>query len=73
MNRFFKIVMLMFLSIFIFTCSRDETTALDQEKAKKLPDQEIWNFQAKSTVNGRLEALIHAGHMQRYSREELML
>lgn len=72
MNRIFFIIVLM-VSHFMIMCAREDSVAVDSEKAGKLPDQEIWDFQAKSTVNGKLEALIRAGHMQRYSREDLML
>ncbi len=73
MFRFIKIMLLMTVVLLGWTCSRKETTATDSEKKKKLPDQEIWDFQAKSTVNGRLEAVIRAGHMLRFNRDELML
>jgi LPS export ABC transporter protein LptC len=63
----------MVVSFSLFFCSRKETTETNSGTPKKLPDQEIWEFQAKSTVNGKLEALIHAGHMQRFNRDELML
>lgn len=72
MNKFLQTILLM-LALLIMSCSREESVPVDSGKSRKLPDQEIWDFQAKSTVNGKLEALINAGHMQRYSREELML
>ena len=69
-----KIIYILCFTTIIFTfCSREERTVLDKTASQKLPDQEIWEFQAKSTNNGNLEALIRAGHMQRFSKESLML
>jgi LPS export ABC transporter protein LptC len=69
-----KIIYILCFAIIFFTfCSRDERTVLDKTASKKLPDQEIWDFRARSTKDGNLEALIRAGHMQRFSKESLML
>lgn len=62
-----------FIALFVIHCSRDERTVLDKTEAKKMPDQEIWDFEAKSTTNGKLEAFIQAGHMQRFSKESRMI
>jgi LPS export ABC transporter protein LptC len=63
---------LLMLSLFVGTCSRDDSTTFNAG-GKKLPDQEIWNFKATTTTNGKLEAVIRAGHMQRFSKESRML
>ncbi|MBN1560621.1 LPS export ABC transporter periplasmic protein LptC [candidate division KSB1 bacterium] len=61
------------MSLFIGDCRRDDSTAFQTGEARKLPDQEIWDFKATTTTNGKLEAVIRAGHMQRFSKESRML
>lgn len=68
-----NILYVLCVSLLTGFCSRDETTVMDKSDAKSLPDQEIWDFKAKTTTNGKLEAIIEAGHMQRFSKESLML
>ncbi|MBN1465832.1 LPS export ABC transporter periplasmic protein LptC [candidate division KSB1 bacterium] len=72
MKKIIDIFALVILALVVSSCSREETTTFPGE-AKKLPDQEIWDFKATTTTNGKVEAIIRAGHMQRYSKESRML
>ncbi|MBN1480617.1 LPS export ABC transporter periplasmic protein LptC [candidate division KSB1 bacterium] len=72
-KKYKKYVWLLFFTVIVVQCSRDESTVMDKTESKRFPDQEIWDFEAKTTTNGKLEALIQAGHMQRFSKESLML
>ena len=71
MKKCFYIIAI--LAALVVTCSREEPTIVNRDEAKRLPDQELVNFTVRTTTKGKLEVLIHAGHMRRFSKESLML
>ncbi len=54
-------------------CRHEEPVDLETVKGPEMPDQEIWNSRVKMTHKGDLSAVIHFGHMKRYSKKSLML
>ncbi len=67
----YQITFLLFVALFTFACDQQETTNYQPELEKDMPDQEMWDFTVKATKDGRMDALIHAGHMARYSDKSL--
>ena len=72
MKRLFDILALT-ITVLVVGCTREEPTVVKSDEAKKLPDQEITDFLLKSTNKGKLEAIIRAGRMQKFSKESLLL
>ena len=66
-----KLSYILFVAFVVFSCDQQETTNYQSEPEKNEPDQEMWDFSVKATKNGRMDALIHAGHMARYSDKSL--
>jgi len=59
--------------VFILTsgCPRQEPVK-NQGPTRTYPDQEGWNSMVTSTQNGRVEAIVHYGHMARYHDNHLV-
>jgi len=69
-NRFFLI--LIFLFALFAACEKNEQKESAQTEDVLLPDQEAWNSTVTSTVDGRLNAVIRYGHMQRFKRKKVV-
>jgi len=65
----------LFLPLFLLmsiSCRRQEPVKAAQQPVK-YPDQEGWNSKVTSTNNGRVEAIVHYGHMARFNESRLVL
>ena len=62
--------LILLLSIF---CRRQEPVKAEQQPVQKYPDQEGWKSMVTSTINGRVEAIVHYGHMARFNESRLAL
>ena len=51
-------------------CSREKLPDMQKDQ-KNIPDQEMWDFKVRATNQGRLNAIIRAGHMQRFKNQSL--
>lgn len=70
MKRFIYILLLFGL---FSACERDNSASIKVQEKVDLPDQEIWNFKITATDKGKLQAVINAGHMQRYENRSVAL
>ncbi|NLP10976.1 LPS export ABC transporter periplasmic protein LptC [bacterium] len=67
---------MLFLPLFLLmsnSCRRQEPVKAEPQPARKYPDQEGWNSKVTSTINGRIEAIVHYGHMARFNESRLAL
>ena len=67
------IAFLLMISLWPAACFHEEPVESDASKAPEMPDQEIWDSKVKMTNKGDLSAIIHFGHMSRYTKKSLML
>jgi LPS export ABC transporter protein LptC len=69
-----KEITAIFLLLFLLShvsCRRQQASnSLDRPVAKQ-PDQEGWNSMVTSTNKGRVEAIVHYGHMTRFSEDRM--
>ena len=52
---------------FVVTSCTDQEQKLSEPTTVKNPDQEGWNSTIRATKEGRLEAIVQYGHMERYN------
>jgi LPS export ABC transporter protein LptC len=54
-----------------FACKSDNQQSINSVPGE-VPDQQGWNSTMTATVNGRVNAIIKYGHMQRYANQRLV-
>lgn len=62
---------LLLFALLIF-CSREQSEQTSDEPGEVFPNQEAWNSTVTSTVDGRLNAVIHYGHMKRFKQRKVV-
>ncbi|NOZ63182.1 MAG: LPS export ABC transporter periplasmic protein LptC [Calditrichaeota bacterium] len=69
-NKWF--LTLIFVFSFAVACQKNEKNKAVEDERAPLPDQEAWNSTVTSTVDGKLNAVIHYGHMQRFKQRKVV-
>lgn len=65
---FISVTLLLFAA-----CEQHESTSTAPKDTQEMPDHEMWNFKVIATSKGKMEAVIQAGHMQRFSQKSVSL
>jgi len=66
-------VFLLLVLLSQINCRRQQVSKNPDRPVVKQPDQEGWNSMVTSTNKGRVEAIVHYGHMTRFSDDRLAL
>lgn len=60
------------LLLIFFACGSEKANQSQEMQPDVLPDQEAWNSTVSSSANGRLNAVISYGHMQRFKSRKVI-
>lgn len=61
------------ICLFLIACSPIEEPSLPVDLQEMIPDQEIWDGKIEITSDGRLQSVVHAGHIKSFQKQKLTL